>query len=58
MDLIEGKLAQLKDDKKRARQEKIEIDNKIKKLNQELKVSEKARGEIETAMVSNQICWA
>lgn len=57
MDLIEGKLAQLKDDKKRARQEKIEIDNKIKKLNQELKVSEKAQGEIETAMVSNQICW-
>jgi hypothetical protein len=58
MDLIEGKLAQLKDDKKRARQERIEIDNKIKKLNQELKVSEKAQREIETAMVSNQICLA
>jgi hypothetical protein len=50
--VVEAKLAQLKDDKKRARQEKSEIDDKIKKLNQELKISEKAQGEIETAMVS------
>lgn len=53
MDVIEAKLAQLKDDKKRARQEKSEIDTKIKKLNQELKASEKAQAEIETAMVCN-----
>jgi len=51
---IEAKLAQLKEDKKRARQEKSEIDNKIKKLNQELKTSEKAQAKIETAMVSDQ----
>jgi hypothetical protein len=56
MDVIDAKLAQLKDDKKRARQEKTEIDNKIKKLNQELKASEKNQGEIVTAMVSYQRC--
>jgi hypothetical protein len=55
MVVVEAKLAQLKDDKKRARQEKSEIDDKIKKLNQELKISEKAQGQIETAMVNIQI---
>ena len=54
MDAIESKLSQLKEDKKRARQEKSEIGNKIKQLNQALKASEKAQGEIETAMVSDQ----
>lgn len=53
MDVIESKLAKLKDDKRRARQEKSEIDDKIKKLNQELKTSEKAQREIETAMVGH-----
>jgi chromosome segregation ATPase len=52
IDAIEVELAQLKEDKKRARHEKSEIDAKIKKLNQELKTSEKAQAEIETAMVS------
>jgi len=54
MDTIEAKLAQFKDDKKRARQEKTEIDTKIKQASRELKASEKVQAEIETAMVSNQ----
>jgi hypothetical protein len=54
IDVIEAKIAQLKYEKKRARQEKSEIDTKIKNLNQELKASEKAQAEIEAAMVSEQ----
>jgi seryl-tRNA synthetase len=54
LEAIEQKLAQFKADKKRGRTERLEVDSKIKNLNQELKTLEKSQAEIETVM--NAIC--
>ncbi|KAH7416967.1 Dynamin family-domain-containing protein [Cadophora sp. MPI-SDFR-AT-0126] len=53
---IDAKIAQLKEDKKRARRERVETDDKIKTANQEIKALDKAREKIDIAM--SAICIA
>ncbi|KAH6709607.1 Dynamin family-domain-containing protein [Leptodontidium sp. MPI-SDFR-AT-0119] len=53
---IDAKITQLKDDKKRARRERIETDDKIKEVSHKIKALEKAREKIDTAM--SAICIA
>ncbi|KAG4443740.1 hypothetical protein IFR05_000829 [Cadophora sp. M221] len=53
---IDAKIAQLKDDKKRARRERIETNDKVKEVSQKIKALEKTREKIDTAM--SAICIA
>ncbi|PVH88572.1 hypothetical protein DL98DRAFT_580964 [Cadophora sp. DSE1049] len=53
---IDAKIAQLKEDKKRARRERVETDDKIKAVNQEIKALDKTREKIDIAM--SAICIA
>jgi hypothetical protein len=50
------KLSQLREDKKRPRRERADLDGKIKVTNEELKILEATRDRIETAM--SAICIA
>lgn len=53
---IDAKIAQLKEDKKRARRERGETDDKIKAVTQEIKALDKTREKIDIAM--SAICIA
>ncbi|CZT47980.1 uncharacterized protein RSE6_08614 [Rhynchosporium secalis] len=56
MEDIDAKLNQLKEDKKRARRERIEMDEKLKDVNREVKALEAAREKIETKI--SAVCIA
>ncbi|KAH7364551.1 putative GTPase SLIP-GC [Rhexocercosporidium sp. MPI-PUGE-AT-0058] len=53
---IDAKITQLKEDKKRARRERVETDDKVKAVNQNMKALENTREKIDTAM--SAICIA
>ena len=50
IEMVEEKLAQFKEDKKRARNERTGIDHKSKEVNQEIKALEKSWDEIDTSI--------